>query len=113
MFAGVARQGVLLLLGAATAIGQGPTSGAAARYSGHVVDEKGAPIAGAAVRIADIDGFVDVADLLAHPPLVTGKDGAFEVPATSNACRIVVAAADRQACALRIFDPEGTHELGY
>ncbi|MCA8950741.1 MAG: carboxypeptidase regulatory-like domain-containing protein [Planctomycetes bacterium] len=71
--------------------------------AGRIVDETGAPLAGAAVALAAVDEFVDTAALLAHPTTVSGADGRYELAVRDKASVLLLAAAGRQAVALQLL----------
>lgn len=97
---------VMWWLAAATA-GQAPTDrDASPAITGRLIDEAGKPIAGAAVGAFAWNDFVDTAQLLRAPTTTSTVDGSYRLHASraQSFGVLVLAAADRQACARQITD---------
>lgn len=105
---------LVAMLGCALVRGQEAAAPIKPALTGRAIDETGKAVAGAAVAIMAWEAFVDTASLLANPPNVTADDGSFAIPVADGflailfaermPCKLVVAAANRQASSLRI-DP--------
>ena len=88
---------------------QQPAEPPADAMRGRVVDENGAPVAGAAIGWFGWYDFVDTNALLADPAAVSGEDGTWELPLPrpASAQRLAIAAADRQACTIPVQSGAG------
>jgi len=80
---------------------------------GRVVDERGAPIAGAAVAMTDSRDGVDTNEVLRAPDTRSDAGGAFriEVPAERTGGKLVVTTEGRQCCA-RHVDASSVQDFG-